>query len=39
VTERIVLSNFTEEYKSLNGQRKDSVLQEMVAKISAVESL
>jgi hypothetical protein len=39
VTERIVLSEFTEEYRSLNAQRKDAVLQEMAQKIAAVESL
>jgi hypothetical protein len=39
VTERIVLSEFTEEYKSLKAQRKDAVLEQMAQKIAAVESL
>jgi hypothetical protein len=39
VTERIMLSEFTEEYKLLKAQKKDAVLQQMVQKIAAVESL
>lgn len=34
-----MLSSFTEEYKQLNEKMRDSILDEMVAKIKAVETL
>ncbi len=35
-SEKIVLSNFTPEYKALSAKIKDDILNEMVSKIKAV---
>jgi len=37
--DKIVLSSFVEEYKALNSQMKDKVLEELIEKIKKVESL